>query len=76
LGLLNSALERAVADRLLSTAAPAVLAQLLTALFNEAGMIVANADDTDTARADVSRELDRILAGLRTPRVRRRRNVS
>lgn len=67
LGLLHSALERAVADGLLTTSSPAVLAQLLTALFNEAGMIVANAADTATARADAGRELDRILTGLRLP---------
>ena len=74
LGLLQSALERAVADGSLTTSSPAVLAQLLAALFNEAGMIVANATNGAAARADTSRELDRVLTGLRLPERRSGRN--
>ena len=65
LGLLRTSLEQAVVDGILTSDAPDVLAQLLGAIFNEAGMMVAAADDPDVSRARVGRELDRMLAGLR-----------
>ena len=64
-GLLRSSLEQAVVDGTLSSGAPDVLAQLLGAIFTEAGMMVAASDDPGVSRAKVSRELDRMLAGLR-----------
>ena len=65
LGLLRASLAQAVERGELVSATPDVLAQLLVALFNEAGMIVAGSDATDRARQRVGQELDRILAGLR-----------
>jgi len=64
-GLLQAALERAVEDGSLESGSPAVLAQLLGALFNEAGMIVAGSDDPHAARPTVSAELDRVISSLR-----------
>ena len=65
LGLLRAALEEAVAQGQLDCDAPAVLAQLLVALFNEAGMIVAAAAEPEAATRQTSRELERVLSGLR-----------
>jgi hypothetical protein len=63
-GLLRACLEQALERGELDSDSPDVLAQLLAAVFNEAGMVVAAADDPDAARCVVSRELDRILRGL------------
>jgi AcrR family transcriptional regulator len=65
LGQLQAGLEAATDAGMVDSAAPAVLAQLLFALFHEAGMTVAAAGDPDRARAEVSAELDRVLLGLR-----------
>jgi AcrR family transcriptional regulator len=64
-GLLQAALERAVEDGSLKSRSPEVLAQLLGALFNEAGMIVAGSEDPDETRAIVRAELDRVISGMR-----------
>ena len=65
LGQLQLGLEAAAAGGLVRTRSPAVLAQLLFALFHEAGMAVAAADDPVTAKALVGAELDGLLRGLR-----------
>ena len=65
--LLRTALEHAVAEGLLRSDHPDLLARLLVALFNEASMIVANASDPQAARRAASQELDAIIAGLRPP---------
>ena len=64
IGLLESALDGAVEDGLLVSRSPEVLAQLLGALLNEAGMIVAGAGDPEAARRAVKEELDLILGAL------------
>jgi len=56
----------AVRERALASDSPQVLAHLLAALFNEAGMMVAAAEDPDTARQAVRAELDLVLHGLQT----------
>jgi AcrR family transcriptional regulator len=67
IGLLRGALEHAVARGQLECDAPGVLAQLLVALFNEAGMVVAAADDTEGATREAMAELERLLRRLRRP---------
>ena len=67
LGQLQAGLEAAVDAGVVESAAPAVMAQLIFALFHEAGMTVAAAADPERARAEVSAELDRVLSGLRRP---------
>jgi AcrR family transcriptional regulator len=64
LGLLRAALEDAVAHGAVACEASRVLAQLLVAPFNEAGMIVATAADPKTV-AQTGLELERVLSGLR-----------
>jgi AcrR family transcriptional regulator len=65
LGQLQAGIEAAVEAGVIDSSAPAVLANLLFALFHEAGMTVAASSDTEAARADVSVELDRVILGLR-----------
>jgi AcrR family transcriptional regulator len=62
--LLRSAFEHAAADGTIASRNPRLLAQLLVALFNEAGTIVASASDPETTRAAVSEELDALIHGL------------
>ena len=65
LGQLQLGLEAAATAGLVRTQSPAVLAQLLFALFHEAGMAVAAADDPVAAKAVVGAELEGVLGGLR-----------
>jgi AcrR family transcriptional regulator len=65
LGQLQAGIEAAVEAGVIESSAPSVLAHLLFALFHEAGMTVAASADTETARAEVSAELDRVVLGLR-----------
>jgi hypothetical protein len=65
LGQLQSGLRAAVDAGLLESNSPHVLANLLFALFHEAGMTVAASTDAESARTEVSAELDRVLLGLR-----------
>src|SRR5437763_5028773 len=65
LAQLQAGIEAAVDAALIESSAPRVLAQLLFALFHEAGMTVAASGDPEGARADVGVELDRVLLGLR-----------
>src|SRR5205807_10356800 len=68
LGQLQAGIEAAVEAGVIESSAPAVLAHLLFALFHEAGMTVAASTDTETARAEVRAELDRVVLGLRPRR--------
>jgi AcrR family transcriptional regulator len=65
LGQLRTGIEAAVEAGVLESSAPAILAQLLFALFHEAGMTVAASGGAEVARAHVSTELDRVLLALR-----------
>jgi AcrR family transcriptional regulator len=65
LGQLHAGLEAAVAAGMLESSSPGLLAQLLFALFHEAGMAVAAAEDPARAKTEVGAELDRVLYGLR-----------
>lgn len=65
--LLRTALEQAAARGLLRSDHPEILAQLLVALFDEAGMIVAAARDPAAARVAVAQQLDSLIGGLRSP---------
>jgi len=65
LGQLQGGIEAAVDAGVIESSAPGVLAQLLFALFHEAGMTVAASTDAERARAEVSAELDHMLLGLR-----------
>lgn len=67
LGLLASALQRAMdAGRMLPADATAV-AHVLTGALDEAAMVVAGADDPVAARAEMGRTVRRLLEGLRGP---------
>lgn len=67
-GLLEASLEQATKDGMLACDDPSILAQLLAAVFNEAGMIVASAVDTESTHVAVTRELNRVLDGLQSSR--------
>jgi AcrR family transcriptional regulator len=67
LGLLEAAVQRAIdAGRLPPQPAKAVAHVLLGAL-DEAAMVVARAQDTEAARAEMGRTVHRLLAGLHGP---------
>jgi AcrR family transcriptional regulator len=67
LGLLEMALQRAMdAGRLLPASTTAVAHVLIGAL-DEAAMVVARADDTEAARAEMGQTVRRLLVGLRGP---------
>lgn len=71
-GLLRSALRAAGEQGAAVTRTPDVLAQLLVGVFNEAGMLVATADDPAATTAAVVDDLDRLIAGLGLPAALRR----
>ncbi len=67
LGLLETALQRAIdAGRMVPQPANA-LAHVLLGALDEAAMVVARADDPETARAEMGRTVHRLLEGLRAP---------
>jgi AcrR family transcriptional regulator len=66
LGQLETALEQAAAAGLTDSTSPHILAQLLSAIFHEAGMIVAGAGPDTDLRDQVERELDMMLGRLRS----------
>jgi len=72
LGQLEIALQDAAAAGLVDAGNPYVLAQLLSAVFHEAGMIVAGAGPDPSLRAQVEKELDFVLSRLRTARTHQR----
>ena len=65
LGLLEAAVQEAATAGLVDSTSPPVLAQLLSAVFHEAGMIVAGAGSDEDVRERVERELDVVLSRLR-----------
>ncbi len=67
LALLEAALQRAIdAGRLIDQPARA-LAHVLIGALDEAAMVVARADDQETARAEMAQTVRRLLEGLRGP---------
>jgi AcrR family transcriptional regulator len=69
LGQLEEALEAAASANVLNSAAPSVLAQLLSAVFHEAGMMVAAADHNEAVREQVENELDAVLGRMQRERI-------
>jgi AcrR family transcriptional regulator len=66
-GLIEGALQRAMdADRLVEQPTDA-LAHVLLGALHEAAMVVARADDPDTARREMGTMVRRLLEGLRGP---------
>jgi AcrR family transcriptional regulator len=66
LGQLETALQEAATAGLVDSTSPRVLAQLLSAVFHEAGMIVAGAGPGHNVQNEVERELDMVLRRLRS----------
>ncbi|WP_067710476.1 TetR/AcrR family transcriptional regulator [Nocardia yamanashiensis] len=64
LGLITAQLERARAAGLIAEAPIPVLAQLLISALSEAALIVAHADDPDTAGAQAQQSLLLLIAGI------------
>ena len=67
LGLITRLLERAVEAGVLAPQPVRVLAQLMLSASIEAALLVANADDRGTARAEVRQGLVTLFAGLSLP---------
>ncbi|MGW5385182.1 TetR/AcrR family transcriptional regulator [Nocardia sp. NPDC003963] len=64
LGLVTTELERARETGLITATALPVLAQLILSAVSEAGLIVAHADDKDTAREQARQSLLLLIGGL------------
>ncbi|GGL23460.1 TetR/AcrR family transcriptional regulator [Nocardia jinanensis] len=64
LGLVTTELQRARDTGLITATAVPVLAQLILSAVSEAGLIVAHADDKDTARAQAQQSLLLLVGGL------------
>ncbi|MGW0181202.1 TetR/AcrR family transcriptional regulator [Nocardia sp. NPDC003345] len=64
LGLITTELERARESGLITADAVPVLAQLLLSAVSEAGLIVAHAEDKETARAQTQQSLLLLVSGL------------
>ena len=64
-GLLSAALQALVDAGMLEPQPVEPLAHLLLGALNEAGLVIAGADDPPAARAAVGASLDRLLRGLR-----------
>ncbi|QIS10387.1 TetR/AcrR family transcriptional regulator [Nocardia arthritidis] len=64
LGLIAGELERARAAGLIGDAPTQVLAQILMSAISEASLIVAHADDKDTARAQAQQSLLLLISGM------------
>jgi AcrR family transcriptional regulator len=67
LGMLRAGLEALLDAGLLEPQPLDPLAHMLLGALSEAGMVIAQADDTIAARAAVGDALDRLLRGLRVP---------
>jgi AcrR family transcriptional regulator len=65
LGLLETAVREAATAGLVDSTSPHVLAQLLSAVFHEAGMIVAGAGTDEDLHERVKKELGIVLSRLR-----------
>src|SRR5690606_14361131 len=64
LGLITAELERARETGLITATAVPTLAQLILSAVSEAGLIVAHADDKDTARRQTQESLLLLVSGL------------
>ncbi|MFD4405923.1 TetR/AcrR family transcriptional regulator [Nocardia sp. NPDC058499] len=64
LGLITAELERARETGLVTVTAVPTLAQLILSAVSEAGLIVAHADDKDTARTEAQQSLLLLVSGL------------
>ncbi|WP_454199794.1 TetR/AcrR family transcriptional regulator [Nocardia sp. Marseille-Q1738] len=64
LGLITAQLERARDAGLIADAPIPVLAQLVVSVISEAALIVAHADDPDTARAQAQQSVLLLISGL------------
>jgi AcrR family transcriptional regulator len=67
LGLMVAALARAMDDGVLIRTPVQPLAQLVLAMTTEAGLMIAHAEDRDSARADALQALRALLAGVVNP---------
>ncbi len=65
LRLVVSALERAMRDGTVARVDPATLGRMLLAAINEAGLHIAQAEESQSARREAGRALDALLSGLR-----------
>lgn len=64
--LIEFGLDQAAEAGIVATGNNAVFAHLVMGALNEAGMFIANAEDTAAARREVGGAVDRLLEGLRT----------
>jgi AcrR family transcriptional regulator len=69
LGLLETALQRAIDAGRLIPQPPRALAHVLLGAVDEAAMVVARADDQQAARAEMGLTVRRLLDGLRAPAI-------
>jgi AcrR family transcriptional regulator len=69
LGLLEFAVKRAIDAGQLAPAPAKAVAHVLLGALDEAAMVVARAEDPQSARAEMSETLRRLLEGLRGPRI-------
>jgi AcrR family transcriptional regulator len=68
LGLLDVAIQQAMDAGLLLPAPARAVAHVLIGALDEAAMVVARAEDTEVARAEMGKTVRRLLEGLRGPR--------
>jgi len=61
----KTAIQAAIDRRLISPQPVDALARIILGALNEAAMLIANADDEQAARRDVSQVVDRLLGGIR-----------
>jgi AcrR family transcriptional regulator len=69
LGLLEAAVRNAMDAGRLQPGSPSAVAHVLAGALDEAGMVVARAEDPAAARADMGLTVRRLLEGLRGPTV-------
>jgi AcrR family transcriptional regulator len=67
LGMLKVGLQAAIEEGAVPPVPVETVAHLLVGALNEAGMVVARADDTQTARQDAVLSIRRLLAGIAAP---------
>lgn len=65
LGLIRGGLQMIIDAGLVERQPVEPLARMFLAMFQEAGMMIAEAEDVDAARAEVGRAIERMLDGLR-----------
>jgi AcrR family transcriptional regulator len=69
LGLLEAVVQQAIDAGLLMPQSARAVAHVLMGALDEAGMVVARADDPAAARAEMGQTVHQLLDGLRGPRV-------